>query len=43
MGDSFNITMKIHEDNKGAILRRDFHTIPLTHWGEKARNWVDGV
>ena len=43
MGDSFNITMKIHEDNKGVMLRRDFHTIPLTQWGEKARIWVDGV
>ena len=43
MGDSFNITVKIHQDNKGAILRRDFHTIPFTQWEEKARIWVDGV
>ena len=43
VGDGFNITVKIHQDNKGAILRRDFHTIPFTQWEEKARISVDGV
>ena len=43
MGHGFNITVKVHHDNMGAILRRDFHTIPFTQWEEKARIWVDGV
>ena len=43
IGDSFNVTMKINHKNKGILLRREFHTIPIKQWEEKARVWVDGV